>query len=758
MIIKSLHITDFSGAKGRDVDFSRGFNIICGPNESGKTTVASFIKFILYGFSDKAERERYFSWGSASASGSMTVEDNGGTYRIERECLGPGRDKVKIIDLETGAPCFVGADPADVFLGVPADLFCHTAFIGQAAGGDVDGEKVSAAIENILFTGDEATNTERAQKKLDDARVLLYHKSRKGGKIFDLTEEREALSIRLANSRRANESLVEREGGVRQTRTLLEVNRKKLSEAASGLEKLDLAAKRKSRLRLKELSDKVDAAEAEYRDRCRKDDYRGFIPDAAYAAEAEWAERDSERIDAALAEANEEYEAFMLRTEDVESVRAFNDRLNAAGGGEAVTDRLEKLHKRISRAKGFSIFSFFMTALCALFAVCAYFIEFPEPFAFLSNDLLPVLISGSAALVMLLIGVSCTVARSRARLEINETLCDLDTDSEEELENRLSTLNFDETRLRIHDSRATELENRIIALEEKKAKADEDAAEIAGKWGRLSICGVAAEAAESLEKRAALKNELDKFELARDTLAGQLGVTDIPAALAELNAEYDEDVELSPEAEDRLRHEYDFYKKQNESLTEKLHVLEKDLAVLNATVEPAYELSSRLMQLDSEIADLTRRHDALVLAHDALEQAALDLRGSVAPRLAASASGLIESMTGGKYNSLGVGNAMQLMFDRDSQSHGVEYMSAGTRDVAYLSLRFALIDLLYDGKNPPLIFDESFSRLDDGRYRGVLNVVSRMSMRGLQTLLFTSQTRDADIARECDAGVNVITL
>ena len=752
-------MTDFSGAKGRDVSFRPGFNVVSGPNESGKTTVASFIKFMLYGFADKAERTRYFSWGSLSASGSMTVEDGGRSYRIERECLGPGRDKVRIIDLETGAPCFDGRDPAEVFLGVPAEIFSHTAFIGQAAGGSVDGEAVSAAIENILFSGDEATNTERAVKKLDEARVLLYHKSRKGGRIFDLTEERDALSLRLESSRRANETLVEREGAVGETRAQLETNKARLADAENGLERLDAAARRKSLTRLKELSDKVDKLTAEYDDRCRRDEYRGFMPDAAYAAEAVWAERDLVRVSEALDEANEEYSAYMVRCGDVESLRSFNDRLENAGGGEEVSGRLDALHARMSRCKGLSAFFFCLTALCAAFAVFAYFIKFPEPFAFLSDGLLPVLIGGAAGLIFLLCGIGAVVSRSRARLEINELLCDLDADSENELENRLATLNFDETRLRIHDSRVTEYENRIRDLQTKKADAENEGVRLAETWGRLSFEGVAADAAESIEARAELQRETDKYALARDTLAGELGITDLPAALAALVAVPDDaSEEITPEAEDRIKREYDFYRKQNDALNEKLHALEKDLAVLNATVEPAYELSAKVAALDEEIAGLTRKHDALVLARDELEAAADDLRNSVSPRLAATAGELIGSMTGGKYDSLGVGRSLELAYERDEQSHGVEYMSAGTRDVAYLALRFALIDLLYGGKNPPLIFDESFSRLDDERFRRVVGVVSQMASRGVQTLLFTSQSRDSAIAAECDENVNTVTL
>ena len=763
MIIKSLHITDFSGTKDLDVSFGGGFNVIEGPNESGKTTVASFIKFMLYGFRDKAERTRFFSWDSASASGSMTVLDGGGEYRVERICTGAGQDRVTIIDLSNGSPCFEGRSPADVFLGVPAEIFSHTAYIGQAAGGEVDGEKVSAAIENILFSGDEAVNTDRALKKLDEARIRLLYKSRKGGMIYDLRQERDALGSRLDAARRANETLVDREGAVRETRALLEANSGKLAKATSDLEMLDAAEKRRGMEKLKELSDAADRLDAEYRRRCEADGYRGFIPDAAYQAEADWAERDVARINEAIAEAEEQYGSFMLKSGEVESLRGFYERMENAGGADAVVARIGKLRARVSRMKGLAVFAFVLAAVCAAFAVCVYFVDLPGPFAFLSDGLLPTLIGGAAALVMLLLGVAATMSRSRARLEINEILCDVDADSAEEIENRLSTLNIDETRLRIHDSRKAEYEGRLADLRQKKETALASASALAEKWGRTDINGVAAEAAESLQKRTALKNELDKYAMARDTLAAQLGITDIAAALASTVPDGADGAapgpdELTPQAEDRLKREYDFYYRQNAALTDKLHALEKDLAVLSATVEPADELSAQTAALDERIADLGARHDALVLAYESLEAAADDLRESVSPRLAASAGALMSSLTEGRYRTLGVDGALRLAFESSGQTHGAEYMSAGTRDAAYLSLRFALIELLYNGKKPPLIFDESFSRLDDGRFLCAVRVISQMSQNGVQALLFTSQTRDAALASGCDGEVNVVRL
>ena len=69
-------------------------------------------------------------------------------------------------------------------------------------------------------------------------------------------------------------------------------------------------------------------------------------------------------------------------------------------------------------------------------------------------------------------------------------------------------------------------------------------------------------------------------------------------------------------------------------------------------------------------------------------------------------------------------------------------MSAGTQDIAYLSLRLALINLLFRKESPPLIFDESFTRLDDGRLRNVLRLLEKAAANGTQIIILTAQPRE----------------
>ena len=49
MIIESIHIDKFAGLSDFDLRLGAGLNIIEGKNESGKSTVAAFIKFLFLG-------------------------------------------------------------------------------------------------------------------------------------------------------------------------------------------------------------------------------------------------------------------------------------------------------------------------------------------------------------------------------------------------------------------------------------------------------------------------------------------------------------------------------------------------------------------------------------------------------------------------------------------------------------------------------------------------------------------------------------
>ena len=70
MIIESIYIKNFGKLADMKINLSDGVNILRGENESGKSTLCAFIRFVFYGLSGRAEEKlKYISWGASSVSG-----------------------------------------------------------------------------------------------------------------------------------------------------------------------------------------------------------------------------------------------------------------------------------------------------------------------------------------------------------------------------------------------------------------------------------------------------------------------------------------------------------------------------------------------------------------------------------------------------------------------------------------------------------------------------------------------------------------
>jgi len=83
----------------------------------------------------------------------------------------------------------------------------------------------------------------------------------------------------------------------------------------------------------------------------------------------------------------------------------------------------------------------------------------------------------------------------------------------------------------------------------------------------------------------------------------------------------------------------------------------------------------------------------------------------------------------------------------------IDILSAGTQDLAYLSLRMALLHMLYDRELPPLLFDEAFATLDDKRLSRMIALLHRASTSDQaetntsQAIVFTCHKRERRAAQ-----------
>ncbi|MBR6513391.1 MAG: AAA family ATPase [Clostridia bacterium] len=743
MYIESLHIGDFGGTRNRDITFEDKINIIEGANESGKSTLASFIKFMLYGFSDKPERKRYYSWGTSAASGTMTVVCDSKRYRIEREHIETTGDKVKIIDLETNLPAFEGQKPEEVFLGVSADIFSHTAYIGQVAGGYAGGKKVSASIENMLFSADENVDTAKALKALDEARVMIQHKRGKGGRIHELTEQRDELICRLDNAKASNSGIIEKEGTLRDTKLSIEANEKKMAENKELLEYFESAKAYRTYKKYRTLSKK--AAELEALSQALRTSYthEGFLPDEKYISRLSEILDEAGRLEEAAGELNREIESRRMRTGDLFEMSLFIERVNERGGIDEVVGSFKKIGKRKTLLTVLSVISFVLMAGAGLAAVL------------LSSNITALLISAGAAALFLILALTFIIIASRQRINENEFLAELDVDSKKDFFDAVSRFVADENKLSIHNSRMQELEDKYNKLLRTKQEKENAAAAEAFRWGKSDPVEALKKAKEILKLISDNKNEAEKYTLARDAFKEEAERIDLEAVKQTLDGRpYDESAFDMNRVNEALR-EKDFYTKTTEYLRQNASELEKELAVLHATREDPTLLNDRVNELNVKISDLTRKLNAYILAYEKLSEASEALRSGISPRLAQNAGMLLGRMTDGRYTSVGITKDLDMKYEAEGKNRDLEYMSSGTRDLAYYSLRLSLISLLYKKQLPPIVFDESFARLDERRMSNIFSVLSGEDM---QSLIFTSQTRDAVKMAELGLKFNHIKL
>ena len=92
MILRDLKLIGFGKFDNRFLKLKDGINIIYGENETGKTTIHSFIDGMFYGFLKPyvkstiylEEHKKYIPWNSNRYAGVIRFTINGEDYRIER--------------------------------------------------------------------------------------------------------------------------------------------------------------------------------------------------------------------------------------------------------------------------------------------------------------------------------------------------------------------------------------------------------------------------------------------------------------------------------------------------------------------------------------------------------------------------------------------------------------------------------------------------------------------------------------------------
>lgn len=191
MKIIELYIESFGKLSGYSYRFSEGLNEILEDNGFGKSTLADFIKAMLYGLDDtrrlsieENDRKKYFPWQGGSFGGWLSFETGGKKYRIERTFGKKASDDTyAVFDLERGMETSaLGECPGETVFGIDKDGFLRTVCLSEKnLSGKNTNQTISAKLSDLVGAEGDMGEFDNALKLLDDRRKFYQKRGGTGG-------------------------------------------------------------------------------------------------------------------------------------------------------------------------------------------------------------------------------------------------------------------------------------------------------------------------------------------------------------------------------------------------------------------------------------------------------------------------------------------------------------------------------------------------------------------------------------------------
>lgn len=268
----------FGKLEGESLELHEGLNVICAPNESGKSTWCAFIRAMLYGV-DSSERQkaghlpdklRYAPWSGAAMQGEMELAADGKDITITRTTKLKSAPMREFSAVYTGTNVPVdgldGSNAGEALTGASKEVFHRSAFVEQGSIAVTGSPELEKRINAIVSTGDEGCSFSEA-----DTQLRAWQRSRRyntRGKLPELEKRMTETKNRLAELDTAateSERLTEQLEQSRETC-------KKLEEAVTEKRK---TVRREALLKLHDIRSEITAASdaheaaAQKRDGCR---------------------------------------------------------------------------------------------------------------------------------------------------------------------------------------------------------------------------------------------------------------------------------------------------------------------------------------------------------------------------------------------------------------------------------------------------------------------------------------------------------
>ena len=707
MNIKNIKINAYGNLENKEINLDKKINIIHGANESGKSTMLSYIVNSFYGISktkdgkDISDYDKYKPWNNNEFSGRISYElDNGEQYEVFRDFnkknpkiynknLEDITDKFEI-DKKEGSKFFLEQT------GIDKQMYTSTVVSMQEEVrlDDKNQNMLIQKIANLAGTGEDNVSYKKALTKLQNKiRDEIGTNKTSQKPINILNNQIEEINKKIEEIK----PNINKKYEIDNQKDLINENLKNLEIKKEILEEIN-----------KKNQNKLDYLKEKNIKEISKKDNEEHIE--KLKKEANTVKEEQMKVEKTVNDLNKKLEEKKVEQSRIEQ------ELNTEN---EQTENIEN-SKNIKSSKN-TIYIIFLIVFIALGILGV---------ALLKNYLVTI-VFGILALIDIILLITKKIKVNRIIKEENklsetkkkEHIRDLEEEKEyilKEIDKISKELKEEEANQKEIASKNSMLQGQIILLEKTNTSLENELNSIKEKLEKL----------QSNNEEELLAQYNGKMD--REKLLQIINSTDIELQLKNVETQIN-----------------------NEKI--KLKGLEIEENTVIPQIDAMVELEETLQAKKEEYNNLKNQEDIINITIENLEQAYEEMKTTITPKFTENLSKNIEEISNGKYSKVTINDESGMVVENNRGEYiNANNLSTGTIDQLYLSLRLSMIEDL-SNENMPIILDEAFAYFDEERLENILKYMDDKFKRH-QIILLTCTNREKLLLEKNNINFNLYNL
>ena len=712
MNIKNIKINAYGNLENKEINLDKKINIIHGANESGKSTMLSYIVNSFYGISktkdgkDISDYDKYKPWNNNEFSGRISYElDNGEQYEVFRDFnkknpkiynknLEDITDKFEI-DKKEGSKFFLEQT------GIDKQMYTSTVVSMQEEVrlDDKNQNMLIQKIANLAGTGEDNVSYKKALTKLQNKiRDEIGTNKTSQKPINILNNQIEEINKKIEEIK----PNINKKYEIDNQKDLINENLKNLEIKKEILEEIN-----------KKNQNKLDYLKEKNIKEISKKDNEEHIE--KLKKEANTVKEEQMKVEKTVNDLNKK-----LQENKVEQSR-IEQELNKEN---EQTENIEN-SKNIKSSKN-TIYIIFLIVFIALGILGV---------ALLKNYLVTI-VFGILALIDIILLITKKIKVNKIIKEENklsetkkkEHIRDLEEEKEyilKEIDKISKELKEEEANQKEIASKNSMLQGQIILLEKTNTSLENELNSIKEKLEKL----------QSNNEEELLAQYNGKMD--REKLLQIINSTDIELQLKNVETQIN-----------------------NEKI--KLKGLEIEENTVIPQIDAMVELEETLQAKKEEYNNLKNQEDIINITIENLEQAYEEMKTTITPKFTENLSKNIEEISNGKYSKVTINDESGMVVENNRGEYiNANNLSTGTIDQLYLSLRLSMIEDL-SKESLPIILDETFAYFDNTRLENAIKYLIKLTqgenIKNHQVIIFTCTNREKEILEKQNYKYNLIEI